>query len=216
MFNCQRSYACGYCACWPVDLDSVSIGHGLLVVILFLYSFDNSIFRVHQATLAGRCPGASNSLYDADCGGTNRLTGITFSAWLSSFVFFLFLSLAFAKRAAELVKLSEGSQQSIPGRGYDVVDLQVITIAGICSGFLSSLVLALYINSEAVRLLYRRPTLLWGILPLLLYYIGRVWIICRRGQLHDDPIVYTTKTPSTYLLAAAVLVIVVAATIGFP
>jgi 4-hydroxybenzoate polyprenyltransferase len=143
------------------------------------------------------------------------VTGIPFSVWLLSFAFFLFLSLAFSKRASELVRLSQNYEEAVPGRGYLIGDLQVITAAGVCSGFLSSLVLALYINSDNVTLLYRRPAFLWGILPLLLYYIGRVWIICGRGQLDDDPVLYTAKCPSTYCIATIIVIIMVAATMGF-
>ena len=222
----HRAFASGQCSirtgiaiaggCLLAGLGiAASTSSGLLVVTLF-YICLTAAYSLYLKRLLLVDVLVLAVLYTTRVVAGHIVTSIPFSVWLSSFAFFLFLSLAFAKRAAELVKLSEGSRQSIPGRGYNVVDLQVITIAGICSGFLSSLVLALYINSDAVRLLYRRPVLLWGVVPLLLYYIGRVWIICMRGELHDDPIVYTAKTPSTYVLAAAVLIIVVAATAGFP
>lgn len=114
---------------------AASTGSGLLVVTLFYicltaaYSlYIKRLLLVDVLVLA--------ALYTTRVVAGHIVTSIPFSVWLSSFAFFLFLSLAFAKRAAELVKLSEGSRQSIPGRGYNVIDLQVITIAGICSGFL--------------------------------------------------------------------------------
>lgn len=140
------------------------------------------------------------------------VTGIQISAWLSSFVFFLFLSLAFSKRAAELVKAGCTDKESLPGRGYAAIDFAVVTTAGIGCGLLSSLVLALYINSDAVRLLYRRPAWLWGAIPPLLYYILRLWIAAGRGELDADPILYTMKRPSTYYVGALVLLVVFAAT----
>jgi 4-hydroxybenzoate polyprenyltransferase len=143
------------------------------------------------------------------------VTDIPFSVWLLSFAFFLFLSLAFSKRAAELFKLEKRTNAKIPGRGYRSEDLLIITTAGLCSGFLSSLVFALYINSDAVTLLYRHPAFLWGILPLLLYYIVRIWLICGRGEMDDDPILYTAKSASTYYIAILVITIVIAATINF-
>ncbi len=138
----------------------------------------------------------------------NLATGIVFSLWLLSFAFFLFLSLAFAKRAADLIQHQQDDQKVLPGRGYVTTDLDAVSVAGICSGFLASLVLALYINSESVQLLYRRPVLLWGLQPILLYYVTRLWVICRRGELTEDPIQYTIRESSTYgtaLLAVAVL-----------
>jgi hypothetical protein len=124
----------------------------------------------------------------------------------------LFLSLAFSKRAAELVAFSSTNLEFVPGRGYAGVDLGIITTAGIASGLISSLVLALYINSDAVRLLYHRPAILWAALPLLLYYILRIWVIAGRGKLDADPIIYTVKSRSTYYVAAMVLIVVIAAT----
>jgi 4-hydroxybenzoate polyprenyltransferase/phosphoserine phosphatase len=137
-------------------------------------------------------------------------TGIPFSFWLLSFAFFLFLSLAFAKRAADLIQHRQDNQKALPGRGYVSTDLDAISIAGLCSGFLSSLVLALYINSDSVQLLYRQPALLWGLQPILLYYVTRLWMICRRGELTDDPLLYTVSAPSTYgaaILAIGVLLV---------
>jgi 4-hydroxybenzoate polyprenyltransferase len=142
-------------------------------------------------------------------------TGIPFSFWLLSFAFFLFLSLAFAKRVADLIQHRQEGQDVVPGRGYVTTDLEAISIAGICSGFLASLVLALYIDSESVQLLYRRPAFLWGLQPILLYYVTRLWVICRRGELTEDPIQYTATAPSTYGAAVLVVLVLLAATFDF-
>ena len=139
-------------------------------------------------------------------------TGIVLSPWLLSFAFFLFLSLAFAKRAADLVQHRQDHQRILPGRGYLTTDLEAVSIAGMCGGFLSALVLTLYINSESVQLLYRRPGLLWGLQPILLYYLTRLWVICRRGDLTEDPIEYTAREPSTYGAAFLAIVVMLAAT----
>jgi 4-hydroxybenzoate polyprenyltransferase/phosphoserine phosphatase len=142
-------------------------------------------------------------------------TGIVLSPWLFSFAFFLFLSLAFSKRAADLVQHRQDSRTVVPGRGYMTADLDAVCIAGMCSGFLSSLVLALYINSDSVQLLYRRPAFLWGLQPILLYYLTRLWVICRRGELTEDPIEYTAREPSTYGAAFLAIVVLLAATFDF-
>jgi len=95
------------------------------------------------------------------------------------------------------------------------MDLEAVCSAGMCSGFLSSLVLAFYINSDSVQLLYRRPALLWGLQPILLYYVTRLWIICRRGELTEDPIQYTAREPSTYAAALLAVMVLLAATFDF-
>ena len=145
----------------------------------------------------------------------SQATGIVLSLWLLSFAFFLFLSLAFLKRAADLVQHRAQDRDAVPGRGYTANDLEAVSIAGMCSAFLSSLVLTLYINSDTVQLLYRRPALLWGLQPILLYYVTRLWIICRRGELIDDPIEHTAREPSTYGAALLAVLVLLAATFDF-
>ena len=142
-------------------------------------------------------------------------TGIVLSPWLLSFAFFLFLSLAFSKRAADLIQHQQDNRKTVPGRGYVTTDLDAVCIAGMCSGFLSSLVLALDINRESVQLLYRQPIFLWGLQPILLYYISRLWLICRRGELTEDPIQYTAREPSTYGAAFLAVLVLLAATFDF-
>jgi hypothetical protein len=77
-----------------------------------------------------------------------------------------------------------------------------ITVA---SGFVSVLVLALYLNSPAVQELYTTPWLLWGICLVLLYWISRVVLVTHRGKMHDDPIVYALRD-RTSLTCIAIMV----------
>jgi 4-hydroxybenzoate polyprenyltransferase len=220
-----RPFASGECsilwgviiatACMLAGFSLAFVAGNHLSAMLFLYIFFTACYSLEMKKVFLLDVMTLAVLYTMRVMVGHVVTGITFSMWLLSFAFFLFLSLAFSKRAAELINLGEGKQQTIPGRGYLAGDLQVITMAGICSGFLSSLVFALYVNSASVTLLYKRPAILWGILPLLLYYIVRVWIVCGRGELDVDPILYTAKSKSTYCIAAIVLLLVIAATVRF-
>jgi 4-hydroxybenzoate polyprenyltransferase len=64
------------------------------------------------------------------------------------------------------------------------------------------LVLAFYINSTKSTQLYRHHQLLWLLTPVLLYWISRVWLIARRGDMHDDPVVFAlTDKVSLVVLA---------------
>jgi len=178
------------------------------VVLTSLYSlFLKRLLVVDVLTLA--------SLYTLRVVAGSLATGIVLSLWLLSFAFFLFLSLAFSKRAAELIQHPQDNQQALPGRGYITTDLDAVSTAGLCSGFLASLILALYINSDSVQLLYRRPAILWGLQPILVYYVTRLWLICRRGELTEDPIQYTAKEPSTYGAALLAVLVLLAATFDF-
>jgi 4-hydroxybenzoate polyprenyltransferase len=140
-------------------------------------------------------------------------TGVRFSAWLLAFSMFLFLSLAFLKRYAELTGMSDDVDETARRRGYLRMDREWLGSMGGASGYLSVLVLALYINSDQVIQLYRRPLALWLVCPLLLFWIGRMWLMAYRGQIHEDPIVATVRDPMSYLVGMLVGAIVIAATL---
>ena len=72
-------------------------------------------------------------------------------------------------------------------------DLPLISQIGISSGYVSVLVMALYVNSPAVTKLYTSPSALWGICLVLLYWVTRMVMVTHRGQMHDDPVVYAAK-----------------------
>lgn len=133
---------------------------------------------------------------------------VPLSFWLLLFSVFLFLSLAIVKRYAELDALRRRGQLQAAGRDYDVNDLPMLESVGISAGYLSVLVLALYINSPATLRLYRHPQTLWPLCVLLLYWITRTWMKTHRGKMHDDPVIFAMRdrvSLATGLLAAVVV-----------
>jgi 4-hydroxybenzoate polyprenyltransferase/phosphoserine phosphatase len=118
---------------------------------------------------------------------------VALSFWLLLFSVFLFLSLAFVKRYAELDALRRQQRLQALGRGYRVEDLAVLQSFGTAAGYLSVLVLALYINSPEIEPLYHRPKAIWMLCVLMLYWISRVWMTAHRGGMHDDPVVYALR-----------------------
>lgn len=118
---------------------------------------------------------------------------VALSFWLLLFSVFLFLSLAFVKRYAELDALRRQQKLQALGRGYRVEDLAVLQSFGTAAGYLSVLVLALYINSPEIQSLYSRPKAIWMLCVLMLYWISRVWMTAHRGSMHDDPVVYALR-----------------------
>lgn len=118
---------------------------------------------------------------------------VPLSFWLLLFSVFLFLSLAFVKRFAELEALRRQQRLSAAGRGYHVEDLPILQSLGASAGYLSVLVLALYINSPDIESLYRRPKIIWFLCVLMLYWVSRVWMKAQRGAMHDDPVVFALK-----------------------
>lgn len=139
---------------------------------------------------------------------------IKLSFWLLIFSMFIFLSLAFVKRYAELkVQLQEKNSQ-IHGRGYTVSDASFIEKLGIAGGYSAVLVLAFYLNSETVKTLYSQPMLIWFTLPLLFIWISWVWMKARRGKMHDDPVVFALKDKVSLLVAGLIAIFFVLAIKG--
>ncbi|HEY8225429.1 MAG TPA: UbiA family prenyltransferase [Pyrinomonadaceae bacterium] len=139
---------------------------------------------------------------------------IPVSPWLLAFSMFLFLSLAFVKRYAELQSLKELGRSETSRRSYSMRDAEFLKSFGSASGYLSVLVLVLYINSREVVVLYHRPTVLWLIGPCLLYWITRVWLLAQRGEMDEDPILFTVKDGPSYVVGLFVAVVIVAATLS--
>ncbi len=119
--------------------------------------------------------------------------GVVLSQWLLAFSMFLFLSLAFMKRYAELLELQQQGKVIAKGRDYTPSDMQHLATQGVVSGYLASIILALYVNSHEIFNLYSRPDVLWFLPPVFLYWISRIWMITQRGDMHFDPIVFAIR-----------------------
>ncbi len=137
--------------------------------------------------------------------------GVPLSFWFLLFSVFLFLSLAFVKRFAELEALRRQQRLTAIGRGYHVEDLSLLQSLGTAAGYLSVLVLALYINSPEIQALYSRPKFIWILCVLMLYWTSRVWMIAQRGTMHDDPVVFALKDRQSLGIALVAAISVVLA-----
>lgn len=179
----------------------------LYLAVTTLYSFWlKRIVVVDVMVLAG--------LYTLRIIAGTVATASPMSEWLLGLSLFLFTSLAFAKRYAELSRLAGQNQSDSVGRGYLVTDLSVIESLGPASGYLAVLVLALYVNSDAMRSLYSTTWPLWLICPLFMYWITRVWFFAKRGQLSEDPVVFALKDRTSRVLAASVVLLAFLASSG--
>lgn len=133
---------------------------------------------------------------------------VTPSFWLIAFSIFIFYSLALVKRCSELFTLDKIGSKSAKGRDYHITDLGYLNIMGIASGYLSIIVVALYINSPDVLKLYYRPRFLWLLCPLLLHWISRLWLKTGRGEMTDDPIIFALRDRASQFIAFAAAVII--------
>ncbi|WP_186270153.1 UbiA family prenyltransferase [Burkholderia gladioli] len=144
------------------------------------------------------------ALYTARLAAGTAAFGMRLSFWLLAFSMCIFLSLALVKRYTELVALAGGQAR---GRGYVSDDRAIVLALGAAAGYLSVLVLALYIQDPATLMLYANPQRIWLSCPLLLYWVSRTWIITNRGQMNSDPVLFAA-TDATSLGVAALFVLV--------
>jgi 4-hydroxybenzoate polyprenyltransferase len=138
-------------------------------------------------------------------------TNTPISHWLAGFSIFLFLSLAFVKRFAELENLRASGASPKNGRGYLVADIHQLRSFGTSSAFAAVVVFANYISGRDVVVLYREPHYLWLIVPLMILWLCRVWLLASRGELNEDPVIFAITDRMSLLIGALVAVIAILA-----
>jgi 4-hydroxybenzoate polyprenyltransferase len=138
--------------------------------------------------------------------------GITLTAWLLAFSLFLFLGLAFVKRYVDLRRMGEIADTGrLPAGGYRVADAPLICVFGAASTYLSVLVLCLYIHSAELTGQHERSWFLWGEVPLLLYWVSRIWLLAERGELGGDPVGFAVRDRQSLATGALMGVVLLAA-----
>ncbi len=189
----------------PLEFALVSL---VYLITTLLYSFHiKTMVILDTCVLAG--------LFTIRVIGGTAVIGAEWSFWLLAFSMFFFLSLAFTKRASELNALIVAGKESAKGRGYIVGDAALVTSMGVSAGYIGVLVIALYINSTKVSSNYASPFALWLICPLLLYWIGRIWLKTVRGEMNEDPIVFALKDRISHITALCCVGVVFAAMLNW-
>lgn len=140
---------------------------------------------------------------------------IELSFWLLSFSFFIFLSLALLKRHSELFNLDRAGKHKAGGRGYTTADRLPIGMMGINCGFLAILILMLYFNSASVVQLYTHAEFLLGVIPLIVFWLGRMWILSFRGEVNEDPIVFVSRDRISLLVLFLALILAYCASLSY-
>lgn len=193
------AFAVAACAGWP--FAGVL---GLYWVSTTAYTFWLKRYAlIDVITLAG--------LYTLRVLGGAAAIAVMPSFWMLAFSMFTFFSLALAKRYAELHAMRALDRTGARGRGYQVNDLPTVQLMGLSSGYLAVMVVALYLNSPEIIARYTHVKFLWGICPLLLLWVSRVWLKAARGEMADDPLVFAVRDRmSRFVLGAAVAVLLAA------
>jgi 4-hydroxybenzoate polyprenyltransferase/phosphoserine phosphatase len=182
--------------------------HPLLLLAVGVYFVTTVAYSVYLKRLLMVDIVTLALLYTLRVLGGSAATGIAPSFWLLAFSFFLFLSLALLKRHSELTNLERAGKKKTRGRGYTTGDRTPVGIMGVNAAFVSVMVFMLYFNSENVLILYPQPEWLFGILPLLVFWLGRLWILSFRGEVNEDPVLYVSKDKVSLIVMALCAVLV--------
>lgn len=190
---------------WLFAAPALSIWLAVYFVVTNLYSFWLKKKIVIDVLVL-------SSLYTIRIMAGGAAANIEVSEWLLAFSMFLFTSLAFAKRYTELRdRAARNAGEQLLGRAYRTEDQELIRVLGPVSGYLSILVMALYVNGPRNTMLYHRPQALWLLCPLFAYWITRIWMLANRGQLHHDPVVFALLDKNSYWTGILCALVVYAA-----
>jgi hypothetical protein len=58
---------------------------------------------------------------------------------------------------------------------------------------------------------YAAPAVFWFGMPVIAYWLARMWLLTARGQMNDDPILYAARDPVSLVLGGATVLVAVAA-----
>jgi 4-hydroxybenzoate polyprenyltransferase len=152
-----------------------------------------------------------SGLYTLRMQAGSAATDTPISHWLAGLSIFLFLSLAVVKRFAELENLRLSGAPLKNGRGYLISDTEQLRAFGTASGYAAVVIFAIYISGRDVTALYRNPSTLWLIVPLILLWISRIWLLASRGELNEDPVVFALTDRLSLLIGVAVAAVAFAA-----
>lgn len=188
----------------PLLPPAFAVWLGLYIVATGSYSFYLKRIAVVDVLLL-------SGLYTLRMLAGGAATGTEISQWLASFSSLLFLSLAMVKRFSELENLRERGAVATHGRGYLVSDLEQIRSFGTASAYAAVVVFMLYIARPDVTQLYRHAGRLWFMVPMLLYWLTRVWLLASRGELHEDPVIFAIRDKMSLLVGAGVLIVAILA-----
>ena len=151
------------------------------------------------------------ALYSLRVAAGAAAVSVPVSPWLGAFSLLVFVALATVKRQRELYSSAATDGPAAAGRAYRAEDHPVLIALGAAAGFAAVVVLALYVQSPAVNARYDRPSLLWLICPLLVYWLGRLLLLANRGAVDDDPVAFALRDRASWITVAGIAAAFVAA-----
>ena len=75
-------------------------------------------------------------------------------------------------------------------------------MSGISAGMVAILVLALFAHDPETAEHYALPEMLWLLCLPLIYWLNRIWMMARRGEVEGDPVAFAIKDRRSLLVGA--------------
>lgn len=187
-------------------------GYGLVLLAVYLavtLSYSLLLKKIPLLDVA-----ILSTLYTLRLGLGIVLAQVTVSSWLLVFSSFVFLSLSLAKRYTEVLQMKDTNRAPL-GRGYTFADAPLILSFGVSSAMAALLIMTLFLSDDVFnRPQYVEPHLLWACPPILLIFLGRIWLLAHRGEMHDDPVAFALKDRISVLLGALMVILLTFALTG--
>jgi 4-hydroxybenzoate polyprenyltransferase len=140
------------------------------------------------------------------------LVAAPLSPWLLTFSMMFFLGLAAVKRYAELHRVVRVIGGGGSARGYSQQDMPILLATGVSTGVSSIVIFMIYlINEQYPRAFYRYPDALWGIMPIVLVWILRLWHLSVHGRMSEDPVIFALKDRFSLTLGVVIILIMLVA-----
>lgn len=186
-----------YAFAWQTNTDFVNVLTVYLVLTTAYSLYLKPVALLDVITLT--------SLYTIRIIAGAMAIAVPLSYWLLAFSMFIFLSLALIKRFSELNNLSQQGEVKSEARGYHIDDLPAVSLFGISSGYISIMILVLYIHDLQADSLYSQPDWLWFVAVAILYWISHMWLLAFRGQMNEDPVLFAIRDKTSYIVSLFVI-----------
>ena len=96
-------------------------------------------------------------------------------------------------------------------RGYSQQDMPILLATGVSTGMSSIVIFMIYLITEQYpQAAYKHPAALWGVMPVLLVWILRLWHLSVHGRMSEDPVIFALKDRFSLALGVIILTMLVA------
>ncbi len=216
-FKRHRPFASGALPVW-VGIVTVPIGiaAAALITVLLPPLFAKAIAVYFAGTLLysfvfKRVPPfdlvALGSLFTVRVLAGMAFVSAPVSLWFLTFAMFMFIGLAAVKRYAELLRLQgetivvAGARPARLDRGYDTSNIAFVMALGVGCGIAAVLIFILYLMLDRFPAgIYKNPTALWFMAPVILAWLMRIWLLASRGEMDEDPIAFALRDRQSWIL----------------